>query len=119
MPDIFGQPTPAEAIAQVKNNRVISDARVSKSGVPSNEKAGKVAVARHVVTTAEDTANSLTESFPDFEIIETVSVQLRSAAGLVKTSTPTITVTGRDVTVADTTMVATDIYTITVKGKKV
>lgn len=118
MPDIFGQPTAAEAITQIKNNRVLSDAKVSKSGVPSNEKAGKVAVVSHVVTTAEDTANSLTESFPDFEVIQSVSVQLRSTAGLVKTATPTITIAGNVVTIADSTAVATDIYTITVKGIK-
>ena len=83
MPDIFGQPTASEAIATVRATRLLSDAKVKKSGIPSNEKAGKVAVASHVVTTAEDTANSLTESFPDFEVIESVSVQLRSSVGLV------------------------------------
>lgn len=118
MPDIFGNPTAAEAIALVKTNRVISDAKVKKSGIPSNEKAGKVAVASHTVTAAENTANLLTESFPDFEVIESVSVQLRSSAGLVKTATPTITITGKDVSLADTTMVTNDIYTITVKGIK-
>lgn len=119
MPDIFGQPTPAEAISAIRSGRVLSDAARRKSGIPSNEKAGRVAVANHVVTSAENAANSLVERFPDFEVIESVHVQLRSSAGLVKTSTPTITISGNAVTIAsDATMVDNDIYTITVKGIK-
>jgi hypothetical protein len=119
MPDIFGNPTASEEIAIVKANRILSDALRKKAGMPNNEKSGKVAMVSHIVTTGEDTANSLSENFPDFDVVESVSVQLRSSAGLVKAATPTITITGNTVTLAsDSVMVATDIYTIIIKGIK-
>ena len=72
----------------------------------------------YIVTPTNAGDNDFTIEFPDFVVIESVMTQLRSTAGLVKTVTPTITITGNTVTINDAVMVATDIYTIVVKGIK-
>jgi hypothetical protein len=118
MPDIFGNPTASEEIAIVKGNRIVSDELIKKAGVPSNQKAGKVAMVSYIVTPTNAGNNDFTIEFPDFVVIESVMTQRRNAAGLVSADTPTLTITGNTVTVNDVSMVATDIYTIIVKGIK-
>ena len=119
MPDIFGQPTASEQIAIVKANRILSEDVRKQTGVPHDEIAGKIIMFSHVVTPAEDAANSIAIDLPDMNVVESYIVQITDAAGVVKAITPTLVMDGLLFKINGSGFVATDIANILIKGRKV